>query len=457
MAVTTPILDQTYRYPFPSAVVGDGEARRLRLATSGGPSPNPQFFRGRVIRPVVAADLLLVLGDVARSRFHVPAQMLARILQAADPVATCTDDRLRFEAFSACGSVYGRADFLPDGFDGESIGRGTTNVDFGPNLRAALAKVQDRTRLGLSVGEAAIEVAADGTVAVERRVPLPSRWLRGFLEVGAIQGELQPAAEVDGAAGRRFLRSLPKAPPRSQVWIATSTGGLRLAHHDPGRGAIAVGGIARLRLLERILRHAKVLRIYASEDERSTAWSIDVPGARLTLVLSPEVWRGFSGEGRALERLASTATPATLAGVRAELGWRPRMTVDDIAAATGRSTDVVAAALSTLALSGLVGYDLVEGGYFRRELPFDLERVERLQPRLREARRLVERGVAHLEQAATDAIEGWVAGAGGVEYRVRLTASGSACTCAWFGRHRGDRGPCKHVLAIQLLAADVPA
>src|SRR6478672_6297093 len=174
MALAAPILEQTYRYPFPSDVIGDGDRRRLRLATSGGPAANPHFFRGQLLRPVVAADLLLTLGDVARSRFHVPPAMLTRILQLADPVATCADERLRFEAFSACCSVYGRVDMLPEGFDGETLGRGTTNVDFGPGIRAALASVEERSRLGLSVGADAMEVEADGTSAIERRVTLPS-------------------------------------------------------------------------------------------------------------------------------------------------------------------------------------------------------------------------------------------------------------------------------------------
>src|SRR6185295_13110372 len=185
MAVAAPILEQTYRYPFASDVVGDGERRRLRLSTSGGPAANPQFFRGTLLLPVVAADLLLTLGDVARSRFHVPPAMLTRILELADPVATCADDRLRFESFSACCSVYGRADILPDGFEGEPVGRGTTNVDMGADLRAALAGVQDRGELGLAVGASSLEVVAGGSSAVERKVPLPSRWIRGFLEVQA--------------------------------------------------------------------------------------------------------------------------------------------------------------------------------------------------------------------------------------------------------------------------------
>ena len=227
MAVAAPILEQTYRYPFASDVVGDGERRRLRLATSGGPAANPQFFRGTLLQPVVATDLLLTLGDVARSRFHVPPAMLTRILELADPVATCADDRLRFEAFSACCSVYGRVDLTPEAYDGETLGRGTTNVDFGPGFRSALAGVQDQSRLGLSVGAAAIEVEADGDSAVERRVPLPSRWLRGFLEVQAIQAELTPAAELDAAGTRAFFRSIPKSPSKRPVWVAPAGKGLR--------------------------------------------------------------------------------------------------------------------------------------------------------------------------------------------------------------------------------------
>lgn len=454
MALAAPVLEQSYRYPFPSALVGEGDRRRLRLATSGGPTANPQFFRGRLLLPVVAADLLLTLGDVARSRFHVPAQMLKRILELADPVATCADDRLRFEAFSACCSVYGRVDLLPAAYEGETLGRGTTNIDFGPGIRTALAGVQERSELGLAVGASAVEVQLDGGSAVERRVPLPSRWLRGFLEVQAIQAELAVAAELDASGARAFFRSIPKAPSRRPVWLAPVGRGLRTFHHDPGPGAIGLAGLARLRLFDRVARHATALRVFAVAGDGSTGWQLDVPGARLTLVLSPEVWRGFSGEGRALHRLADAAPPASIAVVRGALGWESRLGVDALAATTGRPREEVSGALAALAVSGIVGYDLVERGFFRRELPFDLGRIERLQPRLRDARRLVERAAVRIDAADGAGLSGWVAGAAGVEYRIRSTADGWSCTCPWYGRHRGDRGPCKHMLAVQLVATD---
>lgn len=454
MAVAAPILEQSYRYQFPSAVEGHGADRRLRLATSGGPAPNPEFFRGRLLLPVVASDLLLTVGDVARARFHVPPAMLVRILQLADPVATCADDRLRFEAFSACCSVYGRVDILPDGYEGELVGRGTTNVDMGMYLRAALAGVQDRGDLGLAVGASSLEVVADATSAVERRVPLPSRWIRGFLEVQSVMADLEPVAAIDGAAARAFLRSIPKSPPRAPVWVGQAGRRLRLSHHDAGRGSTPVSGLARLRLFERAARHATGLRLYAVPGEGSTGWQLDVPGGRLTIVLSPDVWRGFSGEGRALHRLAAAAPAGSVAAVRGALGWEPRLSVEELAATTNRTRSDVESALAVLATSGLVGFDLADGGFFRRELPFDLGRGERLQPRLRDARRLVEAGAVRVESATEDGLAAWVAGPQGVEYRVRSSDQGWTCTCPWYGRHRGDRGPCKHVLAVQLQATD---
>ncbi len=80
--------------------------------------------------------------------------------------------------------------------------------------------------------------------------------------------------------------------------------------------------------LSRVARHATALRVFANAGDGSTAWQLDVPGARLTIVLSPEVWRGFSGEGRALHRLAAAAPGAGTAAVRGALGWEPRLGID---------------------------------------------------------------------------------------------------------------------------------
>jgi hypothetical protein len=124
-----PAIEQAYDY-------GRSSARRpgggLALATSGGSVSAPTLFVGRILLPDLVADGLLVIGSVARSRYHVPAAMLARILLAADPIVTVGDGRVRFESLSACSGVYARLDLLPDAVDGTVIGRGTTNVDLDP-------------------------------------------------------------------------------------------------------------------------------------------------------------------------------------------------------------------------------------------------------------------------------------------------------------------------------------
>jgi hypothetical protein len=106
-------------------------------------------------------------------------------------------------------------------------------------------------------------------------------------------------------------------------------------------------------------------------------------------------------------------------------------------------------ALGHLGAAGQVGYDLADGSYFHRELPYDPAASEAMHPRLASARALVRDG------AVTATAHGATVTSSGVTYQVSCGADGnSRCTCAWWGRHRGSRGPCKHVLAAAL--ADLP-
>ena len=107
---------------------------------------------------------------------------------------------------------------------------------------------------------------------------------------------------------------------------------------------------------------------------------------------------------------------------------------------------------------GLVGYDPIGGSYFHRELPFDREKIESQQPRLKAARGLVAAEAVELDPSpdATDpAVSTFVAATvrgSRVDHRVELSGGGAGdrCTCRWYRAHRGGRGPCKHVLAVRL-------
>jgi predicted nucleic acid-binding Zn finger protein len=211
--------------------------------------------------------------------------------------------------------------------------------------------------------------------------------------------------------------------------------------------------VQRLRVLEDLARHARRLEIFAEQASQTSTWVLHLDDARFHLVLSPEVWRGFPGEGQALHGWAKNRWQSVLPRVQAELSWQAKLDVAAIAKKLNAPKACIQTALQALGSRGLCGFDLTEGGYFHRVLPFDLAKVESLQPRLRAARKLLDRKGVKIEQQHGEKIEALVAGSG-VEHTVRLNGHDSRCTCPWFAKHRALRGPCKHILAVQIALED---
>ena len=437
-----------YRYQFASGLEPQSAGSHLRLATCGGASENPVFFQGRLLRPRRAADLLRGLMEIVHARFFVPPNMLARIIAQADPVVTSSEQRLRFEAFSACCSTYARVDFLPQAVDGKTLGRGTTNVDFNPPMLAALSRIREADRVELSVGADEVRLNRGDQFVVEKKVALPLRWLRGFVEVQSYQSRMKPILETPGLEAVRFLRSLPRVKTKHPGWIVPSGRGLRLSQ-TPHAAGVCVAGIERLRVLEPLAPLAHCLRIYADRDSETCGFDLVLDEARFHLVLSPDVWRGFSGEGQALTTLAGDEWQKSLPKVRAALKWDAVIDAADLARRARVPTTTVEAALAVLGVRGLVGFDLDAGAYFHRELPFDMSVVEDHQPRLKAARKLLEENKIRLGRKTADQTELFVAGSG-VEHRVRFQIDSVKCTCPWFSKHQGQHGPCKHILAGEM-------
>jgi len=430
---------QAYSYAGHSTLA-DG---RLGLSTSGGtalsgPQAHPRFFSGLLTQAAPAAAGLLAVADVALTRYHQPRPGWTR-----DPVVTCDGDKLRFESFSACGGVYARLDVLA--LDGDVLDRGTTNVDVNGPLRESLARVGGRDPLHLGVGPDELTVTTLDGAVVEKKVPLPTRWLRGFAEVQVIAAGFDLRAEVKGPHAVRFLRSLPRKAT-STVWAVPTGGDLRLAS-GPGHGGVCLSGAGRVATLMPLLRFARTLRVYgpvAGAEHQACAWELELPGMRYTLAISPEPWRGFSGEGQVLEDLATdqAAEDADLVGVL--LNFEPTVEIGLLADRSGLPIERVRAALTQLGTAGRVGYDLHEAAHFHRELPYDKTQVAQLNPRLTAAHALAGSGAVRLEGG--DAL---VTTPGGVR---RVGIEQGTCTCAWWFDHRGSRGPCKHVLAARIAA-----
>ena len=444
-------VEQVYRYAAPSRVVVDGRTAELVLSTSGGattagPVAHPRLFDGFVEHTEPAAAGLLAVGEVARTRFYVPPGMLARVLRHADPVITSNGDRLRFESLSPCCGVYARLDLLPDGLDKAPAESGTTNVDLNPPVRAALAGVVGREPLHLAVGEDLAVTTLDASV-VEEKVALPSRWVAAFAEVQHASARLVAVGEVNAVEARRFVQEVASgSASNAATWVATTGRGLRLTGR-PGPGTVSLPGPDRLRALRPLLRHASGLRVYGPADDTGSpapqvsAWELALPGARVVVVLSPERSRGFSGEGGVLLDLADERAAADADLVSVLLAYEPRIDLDRLVAGSGLPVERVRAAVSHLAAAGRVGWDLHEAAYFHRDLPLPRPGDP---PRLSDARALVESGAVTMRdgRAVVHGDDDRVVDIG--------PSAGYRCSCPWWAKHGGSRGPCKHVLAVHL-------
>ena len=436
------MIEQIYRYESASAFEVDEACADLRLASDQSAARNTAFLSARVLAPDVTAKSLRAISDIVGSRFYVPPSMLAKILREADPVATVGADAVRFEGFSACCSAYIRLDLENGALEVEHRRKGTTNVDFGPELRGALASVGRDTQMDLSIGSEAVEIKKDGTSIVEKKVPLPLRWVKGFAEVQLAMAGMEAAFSLPKVGAQRFLRTLPRGKNDQQLWVTKAGAVARLSSRE-SPGAVPLRGCHRLRVLDSIAGLADSLDVFVNPATAATSWALNFGTQRLWLVLNAEPWRGFSGDGGVLHGLADAETPG-LAEVVAQLNWQDQIEPGNLAGLTGLSEEAVGIALVRLAAGGRVGFDLSRNAYFHRELPFDMARIDGLNPRLKSARALFEKGAVSWEGdaarvASSDVIQ-----------TVTRTDDGWRCTCPWSAKNKGQRGPCKHILAAEM-------
>lgn len=454
--------EQLYSYGHGSALASLDSNPYLRMSTSGGldanlvPAAHPYFYSGFAHEPTSVAAGLLVVAKVARSRYYVPPGMLAAILRAADPVVTSSPHGLRFESFSACCGIYARLDVAAGDLDTEFQTSGVTNVDVNPPLRQALAGLRPGEPLHIAVGDDGLRVRTLDAAALEKRVELPRRWLRGFCEVQASASTMALRHELGPEDARRFIRSLPRTSSSGSVtWATRTVRSLRLAS-KPSRGSVCVAGPERLQAFEPLMRFVTGLHVYGPEADSgslpsASTWVLGLPGARLSLTLSPDKPRGFSGEGGVLHALSGEFAQADAGILAAALSFEPRIDLQLLGEQTGLGISRVADALAVLASSGQVGFDVAEPGYFHRPLPFGPGDVFGAHPRMESARTLLALGAVVPLAPSAPGVTSFAVRSGGTEHRVHLREPGiDSCSCPWFARYRGGRGPCKHVLAAHL-------
>jgi hypothetical protein len=217
---------------------------------------------------------------------------------------------------------------------------------------------------------------------------------------------------------------------------------------------VPILGTHRVKVIEGLLPRAKSLRIWSDEESGASAWEVRYAVGSFFLMISPEVFRGFSGEGQILSALARPPSDLAVSKVRAGLKWQSQLDSARLAAEVGMGEAEVEGALAVLGSRGLAGFDADARQYFHRELPFDLDKVEEMQPRLGNARKLVEAGLVKRLAGGDPALDLFEVQGTGTVHRVRMAEEQQSCTCPWFSKYQGQRGPCKHILAASLVQDD---
>ena len=436
----------TYQYALASDLVKQNGREELRLAKFSelDKQQAPCFFWGRLIKPYLTARCLINLSNVVRSSFNLSPFQLALL---KDPIVTAGNEMIRFEGFSHCASVYARVDILPDGHEGEFPAAGTTNVDFNPPMIAALGGIRKSEKVVLSVGQKEVGIHKEGESTTERKVPLPTKWIKGLTTVQLFLADSEEVARLNRIQAIQLFRTIPKGNPKTDYYLSMRT-------HRPSfspvkqQAGICIGGLHRLRLLEQLVPLADELRIFAHKNMQSTSWQLYFGPIRFSLSLSRENWRGFSGEGAVLESLIADVPEALITRFDqlsyANQVFNPTLLAIEQDINLGK-IDQLAARLSAM---GMLGYDLDENQFFYRRLPFKLHRILSLNPRMKNADKLLAEGKVEIVRQADELVEALVQGSG-VIHTVLLEAGRSRCTCTWFARHQGERGMCKHILAVK--------
>ena len=437
----------TYCYSAPSALTKNNGQDELRLAKYSEiqkASDAPCFFIGQVKQPFMMARCLLTLANVVKASFNLSPAQLALL---KDPVVSAGYERVRFEGFSHCAGVYARLDILPDGLSGEFLQSGTTNVDFNQPMLSALAAIRNSEAVTLSVGQKSVGLHRENSQVIERKVPLPVKWIKGLSTVQIYLAQSVTAHQFTKIQAQQLFRSLPKGQVKIDYYL-TLRGNTPQFLPVKSAAAICIGGLHRLRLLESLLPFIDRLQVFAHADMQSTTWQLYFGDLRFSLSLSRDCWRGFSGEGATLTALNEGVDESWLTIFDEQA--QANQTIDPaFFAATGSvwlgKTDTLSAQLAAM---GLLGFDLDDGAYFYRQLPFKPARILSLNPRLKGAEKLIADDKVAIISQQGGRVEARVEGTS-VQHTVIFDANGERCTCAWFSKYQGERGPCKHVLAVK--------
>lgn len=402
----------------------------------------PCFFWGSMVEPLLVAKCLSTIAKVVRSSFApIPVRLL-------DPIVTAGQEQIRFEGFSSCNGVYARLDLLENAVEGEFIANGTTNVDFNEPMLNALNAVKKNEVMVMGVGDKEVKVSTSQGTVVEKKVTLPQRWIKGLTSVQLYLADMQQKFELNKIQVVQLFQALPKSKTSAAMYLSYRANRYHLSPIEIPN-SVRIGGVERLRLLDGLLPYIEKLTIYQATDGESCAVQVYLKDMRLTLALSPESRRGFSGEGNVLENMIQDVPLEWVYAVNSLLKANQNFNPTLLSIENAIDFSTMDHLTSSLSAMGLLGFDLHQNQHYYRRLPFKLERILSLNPRLKNAKKLLQEDQVQFIKNTPSEVEARVTGTD-VLHTVVIKNDQPQCTCQWFNQHQTQRGLCKHILAVKI-------
>jgi hypothetical protein len=313
----------------------------------------------------------------------------------------------------------------------------------------ALGSIRPNEKVMLSVGEKEVGLYQEEKKIIERKVPLPVKWIKGLGTVQVYLSESEKHHTFNRIQTQQLFRGMPKGVVKSDYYLIVR-GNKPIFSPVTSVDAVCIGGLHRLRLLEPLLPYIDSMQVFPHVNMQSTTWQLYMGNIRFSFSLSRECWRGFSGEGALLDSLVSEVSDEWIDALDkyayANQSFNPAMLALEENISFNKTENIT----GRLAAMGLLGYDLDDNEFFYRRLPFKLNRIIGLNPRIKNAEKLIEAGKVEILNNNKERTEARVEGTG-VHHTVIIEEEKERCTCEWFSKYQGERGPCKHVLAVKKL------
>ena len=405
-----------------------------------------------------------------------------------DPVVSVFPDQLTFEVFSKDEGAYAMASINWDAFELEKKPEcGTTNIDFSKEFAVEIEKMRSYRETVFEVSTSKVSVTNESSKTVEKKISLPSSWLRGFMQVQSAALLAKSSFSIMPMDFYNILRHLrlnkdqkkcgralrielvPGEKPRLvlEPWnIVMETSGDAFKGSRPE--IIRLWGRRRLKVLARLLPMAEEIDVHVMGSGMPAYFILKAGAVTFTLAIT-----GFSSSNWSQSLAFDLLLPreeddsGDLDSVIKILSKERVMEFEALAKKLKISEKELLAAVQKGCQQGLLIYDLhscrlrplLDEPVPEDELKFRNQRERKAHDLLAVKNAVKLESENHIHDVGIE-ITGKIREEKN-DFRPLLRLSNESrvlkaeCTCPHFRKHQLKEGPCQHLIALRLKFGEI--